>query len=198
MTPAAAAPRDPAPSDAAPLEALHRLLDEIETVLQGLPPEVYGARPAPAVSGTVGQHVRHCLDHIDAFLSNRPAMFLSYDHRDRGTAVESAPSAAATRIGALRSELQRWAAMRALDEPVQVISQLSTDGGVIVSWSTLARELSFVISHTIHHQAIIAVLLDMCGRRVPERFGHAPSTPSTPLGTSPSTSLKASHAPCAR
>lgn len=187
MTPTAAAHPDLAASDAPPLEALHRLLDEIETIVQGLPPEAYCARPAPAVSGTVGQHIRHCLDHVDAFLSNRPAMFLSYDHRDRGTAVESDPSVAATRIRALRSDLQRWAAMRSLDEPVQVICQLSTDGAVIVSWSTLARELSFVISHTIHHQATIAVLLEMCGRRVPERFGHAPSTP---LGTS--------HAPCAR
>jgi uncharacterized damage-inducible protein DinB len=187
MTPAAAAHPDLAASDAAPFEALRRLLTELETVVQGLPPDAYCERPAPAVSGTVGQHVRHCLDHVDAFLSNRPAMFLSYDHRDRGTAVETDPSAAATRIRALRSELQRWAAMRSLDEPVQVVSQLSRDGDVIVSWSTLARELSFVISHTIHHQATIAVLLDMFGRRVPDGFGHAPSTP---LGTS--------HAPCAR
>jgi uncharacterized damage-inducible protein DinB len=190
MTPAAAVQPDLAPSDASPFEALHRLLDEIDTVVRGLPPDAYCARPAPTVSGTVGQHVRHCLDHVDALLSNRPAMFLSYDHRDRGTDVESDPSAAATRIRALRSELQRWSAMRSLDEPVQVISQLSTDGAVIVSWSTLARELSFVVSHTIHHQAIVAVLLDVCGRRVPERFGHAPSTPSTSPGTS--------HAPCAR
>jgi uncharacterized damage-inducible protein DinB len=43
--------------------------------------------------------------------------------------------------------------------------------------STLARELLFVISHTIHHQALIAVLLSAAGRTVPEAFGLAPSTP---------------------
>jgi hypothetical protein len=33
------------------------------------------------------------------------------------------------------------------------------------------------VSHTIHHQAIIGVLLAMHDVAVPERFGHSPSTP---------------------
>jgi uncharacterized damage-inducible protein DinB len=35
----------------------------------------------------------------------------------------------------------------------------------------------FVISHTIHHQALVAVLLSATGRGVPDAFGLAPSTP---------------------
>lgn len=48
----------------------------------------------------------------------------------------------------------------------------------VIGWSTLARELAFVMSHTIHHQAIVALLLEQQGGGVPdERFGYAPSTP---------------------
>jgi uncharacterized damage-inducible protein DinB len=47
----------------------------------------------------------------------------------------------------------------------------------VTGWSTLARELAFVVSHTIHHQAIIGLLLAVHGHTVPDRFGHSPSTP---------------------
>ena len=38
----------------------------------------------------------------------------------------------------------------------------------MTGWSTLARELAFVVSHTIHHQAIIGVLLAIHGHAVPD------------------------------
>jgi hypothetical protein len=38
--------------------------------------------------------------------------------------------------------------------------------------------LAFVVSHTIHHQAMIGVLLATRGHTVPHRFGLAPSTPN--------------------
>jgi uncharacterized damage-inducible protein DinB len=45
--------------------------------------------------------------------------------------------------------------------------------------SSVARELAFVISHTIHHNAQIALLAHRLGsRRLPPGFGVAPSTPA--------------------
>jgi hypothetical protein len=44
--------------------------------------------------------------------------------------------------------------------------------------SSLEREISFVIAHTIHHCATIAVLAGVTPDRLPDRFGIAPSTPS--------------------
>jgi hypothetical protein len=43
--------------------------------------------------------------------------------------------------------------------------------------SSLEREVSFVIAHTIHHCATIAVLAGVTPERLPDRFGIAPSTP---------------------
>lgn len=156
--------------------ALSRLLDELSSVVIELPTEVYRATLDTAVSGTIGEHIRHCLDHVSALLSAGPSETLSYDHRQRGTTIETEPSAALQQILRLKAALVRWP-MRSLDEPILVSSMIAPGGESVVGWSTLARELAFVMSHTIHHQAMIAVLLTLYGLAVPDRFGHSPSTP---------------------
>jgi len=156
--------------------ALRRLLDELDSLLSALSPDVYCARLAADVSGSIGEHVRHCLDHVSALIAADPSATLSYDRRHRGTAVETDPAEALRRIVQLKGALDSWAA-RSLDEPVRVTSMISPSGDAVTGWSTLARELAFVVSHTIHHQAVIGVLLAIHGRAVPERFGHSPSTP---------------------
>jgi uncharacterized damage-inducible protein DinB len=53
--------------------------------------------------------------------------------------------------------------------------------------SSVGRELAFVVSHTIHHLAVIAFLLRDLSIEVPSRFGYAPTTPAfaeAPAGTS--------------
>jgi len=163
-------------SSTPPSVALWRLLDEIETLLGALTPEIYCARYASPVSGSIGEHVRHCLDHVAALLAADPMETLSYDRRRRGTAVESDPAEALSQLASLKSVCTAWSA-RSLDEPIRVASMISPSGETLAGWSTLARELAFVVSHTIHHQAIIGVLLAMHDVAVPERFGHSPSTP---------------------
>jgi uncharacterized damage-inducible protein DinB len=162
---------------ATPASSLDRLLSELAALVGGLPPEVYCTRFAAPHSGSIGEHVRHCLDHVSALLLVDGSRALSYDHRDRGTAAESDPAAAVRCIRQLQGAIEIWA-MRSLDEPIRVASMLSTDGDSVSGWSTLARELAFVVSHTIHHQAMIGLLLATRGYAVPTRCGHAPSTPS--------------------
>lgn len=53
---------------------------------------------------------------------------------------------------------------------------LSADGPTRAMRSTVARELLFVVSHTVHHNAIIGAIAALLGVRTPERFGYAPST----------------------
>ena len=163
----------PARRSFAPLE---RLLDDMVMLVEGLDRDTYRARPLPNASGSIGEHVRHCLDHVSALAMARPSMPLSYDGRERGTAVETDPVEAIRQILQLKGALERLST-RSLDEPIAVTAMLSTSGESVAGWSTLARELAFVVSHTIHHQAMIGVLLSVYGIDTPDRFGHSPSTP---------------------
>ena len=162
---------------ASPIGALAQLLEDLGAVVANLSREAYCAPFEGGVSGTIGEHVRHCLDHVAALLAADPAMVLTYDRRQRGTPIEASPEAALQYIFQQQSALERWPG-RSLDEPVLVRSMVARDGRTVTGWSTLARELAFVVSHTIHHHATIRVLLMLQGQDVPERFGHSPSTPA--------------------
>jgi hypothetical protein len=160
-----------------PASALQHLLTELASLVGNLPPDVYCGRFAAPHSGSIGEHVRHCLDHVSMLLMVDASDTLSYDRRQRGTAVELDPVEAVRQIRLLQDAIETWPT-GSLDEPIRVACMLSPEGDSVAGWSTLARELAFVVSHTIHHQAMIGVLLASRGYAVPNRFGHAPSTPS--------------------
>jgi uncharacterized damage-inducible protein DinB len=162
-------------------DVISRQLDAIADIVLSIDEPTYVARPLADASGSIGEHVRHCLDHINALVSASASQPLSYDRRERGTEVEHDPAAALRLIMRLKSAVDRWE-HRATDEPICVASILTTAGDGVTGWSTLGRELAFVDSHTIHHQAMIAVLLRLAGLDVPERLGLAPSTPTRRSG----------------
>lgn len=163
-------------NDSSPVRALMALLDQLAQVIEALPSERYCMRPDSGVSGSIGEHVRHCLDHVGALLGAESTVVLSYDHRHRGTVVETDSAAACRLIRALTAELAAWPA-HSLEEPLRVSTVIAPGAPPTYSWSTRGRELAFVMSHTIHHQAIVALLLSAQGVVVHERFGHSPSTP---------------------
>ncbi len=158
-----------------------RQLDDIAAIVMSVDDATYMARPIAAVSGSIGEHVRHCLDHIGALVAATPARPLSYDRRERATAVERDPAEALRLIMRLKSAVDRWGD-RAMDEPVCVVSMVTDAGDTVTGWSTMGRELAFVNSHTIHHEAMIAVLLSLAGVDIPDRLGLAPATPTRPSG----------------
>jgi uncharacterized damage-inducible protein DinB len=131
-------------------------------------------------SGSIGAHVRHCLDHAWALERGIAIGQICYDHRERDTVVERDPVLAVSR---LRRAMVRLGGIgdHLLDRPLTLVAQTHADGRMVRVGTTVGRELAFVISHTIHHSALIAVLLEHADHDVPARFGLAPTT-LTPNG----------------
>jgi hypothetical protein len=101
---------------------------------------------------------------------------LTYDRRHRGTDVERDPTSAVKETLRLIDDVRRLSAFPSTS-PVTVESILERGGIAISSRSTLARELAFVVQHTIHHLAIVALLLDRLGLSFDDNLSVAPSTP---------------------
>lgn len=159
-----------------PITALVRLLDQLKDVVERVDDDTFAMVPAGKPSGSIGAHVRHCLDHVSAFLEGTAGGTLCYDRRRRGTQVEADRGAALAHIDAVTGLLLDLDP-RVLDRSLRVAVQLDPAGASCTVWSTAGRELTFVISHTIHHHATMAVLLNETGTELPGRFGLAASTP---------------------
>jgi uncharacterized damage-inducible protein DinB len=158
-----------------PALALAGCFRDMAALLDGTSDLDYLSRPERGVSGSVGAHVRHCLDHVRALLDAATGGLLSYDCRERDTAIEHNRTLG---ILALRQQGARLEAMAGgpADQPVRLQALVDTCGGTVEVSSSLGRELVFVLQHTIHHQAIVALLLAARGIAIPPHFGYAPST----------------------
>jgi uncharacterized damage-inducible protein DinB len=157
--------------------ALRDLLDDLMRLLMTMPARAYTARVAVS-SGTIGGHVRHTLDHVATLVATSLQTEFSYDRRSRGTPVETDPSVAVREILRLAAALDRWS--REPSSEMMAVTAMVAPGQSVTGWSSRARELAFVVSHTIHHHAIIALLLEMQGIGIESNdFGYSPSTPRT-------------------
>jgi uncharacterized damage-inducible protein DinB len=150
------------------------LRDVIEVVLTLTPAEF--TRRDLRCSGSIGAHVRHCLDHVSALERGIATGRICYDHRERDTVVETNLQLALSRLRRAVFRLEPLSEA-ILARPLTLVAQLDARGTRIETQTTVARELAFVISHTIHHSALIGVVLEREDHDVPERFGLAPTTP---------------------
>ena len=125
----------------------------------------------------VGAHFRHVLEHYQAFLAGLDEGRIDYDARPRDQRLEQDPeiAVAAAEEVAVRLDLmedrQRWDQVF-----INAASEAGLHGAHDWAASTVARELGFLLSHTIHHYALIRMLAADHGLRLDETFGVAPST----------------------
>lgn len=164
------------------------VLGQKRALLQALPPAQYTA-PCPAAgNATIGQHLRHSLDHYSRCLAAAAdvaaanpatAPVIRYDQRARGTAVEADVDAASKEVDRLIRAVESLP-NAALTVPVAAAFVLSAEGEGEEQplASTVGRELGFVTHHAIHHHALIKTMAGQLGLdldQIPE-FGMAPST----------------------
>ena len=125
---------------------------------------------------SIGPHLRHILDHYDAFLNGAEGGVIDYDQRDRCKQTELSPAFAKRRIQSTTARLRVLAGEATLPSMLKI--RLCTDshceGEVTVS--SPARELQFLQSHCVHHFAMMRRILSDQGLDLEEDFGKAPAT----------------------
>jgi len=166
--------------------ALSALLEQGADLAAGLEHESFVSPSSLAPGGSVGAHLRHVADFVAVFLRDLGDGAIDYDRRERDQRTECEPARARACLLALSAELRRLGP-RDPDRAVTVRAEAPLMGG---AWqrSTLGRELGSLLSHTIHHYALIAVLLRARGIEPPPELGVAPSTLAQ---------WRAERAPCA-
>jgi len=156
--------------------AVIEVLNQGEVLLGELENDDYVRRVPSAFNASIGGHYRHCLDHFRSLLDAAAKGDLNYDHRERGTMVESDRFAALNATRALREAYEKLSGSR-LDRTLQITCKTSyAASGSQVATSTVGREIMYVVAHAVHHYALIGIMGGLIGVNLPVGFGVAPST----------------------
>ncbi|MFT7515937.1 MAG: hypothetical protein ACI9QL_005173 [Candidatus Omnitrophota bacterium] len=152
-----------------------RFLEQGIQLLKGVADEDYVRVAPPLYSNGVGGHFRHCLDHYVNLLNGIDSSVVDYDARARELEIETNRTYAIRCIGDLIDRLKALPE----DAPERALSckmDCGSEDTLRMSGSSVRRELQFLISHTVHHYALIAMMLRHQGIEPHPDFGVAPST----------------------
>lgn len=161
------------------IDANVALLQQGMDLIRDLDDSAYSEGEEAVKMSPIGAHLRHCIEYYGRFLAGLESGRIDYaararDHRletDRGyalqkmlglvEALEAMPEGVESRP--LEVDVEEGEA--ALDAPAAAWAQ-----------SDVRREMGFLMSHTVHHYALIAVVLRLKGHEPNAEFGVAPST----------------------
>lgn len=132
--------------------------------------EQYTATAAPFFAYGVGSHFRHCLDSYTCFLRGLAQGRIDYDERARDEQTAGNRRRARARIEWTMELLRNFQSAR------QAVALRVRQDGPQWAQSSGARELQFLLSHTVHHYALIALILRLQGFNPAVEFGVAPAT----------------------
>ena len=142
-------------------------------LLSGLSAASYAKRTPACFNSSAGGHVRHIIEHYVGFLHGTETGEIDYEARARDPLIETDPHYAIGQLESINDRLE----LLSVDRGLRVRSESAlADAEAVWCDSSVLRELEFLLSHTVHHYALIGVICQLDGHVLPKDFGMAPST----------------------
>ncbi len=142
------------------------------TLLADLGAERYTPRLPLCYNASVGGHTRHIIEHYRSFLQGLEAGEIDYENRPRDSLIEHDVTYASDLLESICAQLSELGGK--LSNRGLLLCAETTPG--IATITSVMRELEFLLSHTIHHYALVAVMARLQGCEPEPSFGVAPST----------------------
>lgn len=163
------------------LAALHSNIHFINQgieLLNSISDDLYTKNNGPFNKSGIGRHFRHIIEHYFSLLDSGYIGMIDYDARERDLQLENDRS---FMIQSLQEVIKSLRLLEKSPELLRNKIKIRSNEGVgeensPLSESNILRELQFLISHTVHHYALIGLILETLGFKPDENFGVAPST----------------------
>ena len=181
------------------------MLQQKLSLLNIISPKQYTQPISIASGATIGQHLRHSINHFESLIETYQAkedcindsfkkkgnigIVIQYDKRKRKGQLENDPNFAIKKVQELIEKIEgisrksKEIEKAEETEIIHVAFIITSDGQEQSFETTFARELGFVVHHAIHHHAIIKMISNCSSLQPPlnldsldNGFGVAPST----------------------
>lgn len=145
-------------------------------LLESVSDELYTSNNGMYTKSGIGIHFRHIIEHYFSLIHCEDGL-IDYDARERDLHLENDRSFMISSMKQVIGNLKNLEEERLLQEEILVRSNEGiNEKKAPLSKSTRRRELQFLISHTVHHYALIGLILKTMGFNPKDDFGVAPST----------------------
>lgn len=149
-----------------------QILQQGVTLLESISNERYKQKHE-VLASSIGEHFRHIIEHYEMFWNGVSVGHIDYDKRNRNLPLETDRMFAITTLKHYVSQFLT----ESIEPKALTISQnYNPTENVPITPSHTNRELLFLLLHTVHHYAIISILVKLNGGSVPEGFGYSPAT----------------------
>ena len=152
-----------------------RFLRQGILLLERLDEKIYCASVPPFFMVGIGKHFRHIMDHYSCLLGGLQGT-VNYNQRQRELILEQNPEQGRKKLNELITRLEEIAELPGIFQRDLKIICEDHPGSEGDPPSNLTRELQYLVSHTVHHYALIAMMLKIQGVMVDPEFGVASST----------------------
>jgi len=149
------------------------LLKETIELLKSISIEIYTHQSMLFNADTPGAHVRHIIEHYELFLEGLSTGHINYDLRKRNLKLSSDPKIAIKQVEEIIGQIKILS-----PENLSLLIDIKMDTGNVCDAvnTSVGRELQFLWSHHVHHNAIIRMIIESSGEAVIKNYGVAAST----------------------
>ena len=135
------------------IDSAHFTLRQLNLFLNNVSVDEYNFQLQVLSGSSIGMHVRHVIEFYQCLLNDRLSGQINYDARERNHNLETDIHLAKIRIALIQEELNQISS----NTPLTLITEQNFDTTIFHIETNFYRELSYVIEHTIHHQAILKI-----------------------------------------
>jgi len=153
-------------------EISKKQLYELKSILILVKDSDYSKTIAILENGTLGRHVRHILEFYQCLFISIAGDTVCYEDRKRNLLLEENIRFACDYIDEIVDKIEQ------VDINKRLLLKSKYELGEIIMESSLFREITYNIEHTVHHLAImrIAIASELTYIDLSSTFGYADST----------------------